>query len=339
MNKYVLPTILLAAFAAFPSVALAQAACDDGGVLVQAARAAENGDIFRVVGALLALSAAVILVGWIASRFESIPVWVWGVFGMLCAGGLASYGLWAPELFRSYIPEDIAVLIAAAVFAPSLAAFLSIFEGGPAWGFWLLLAASYAGLAIYQDNGIVGGAAVLSLLCAFGFTAGGGGLSYFWGFESEDKIPGTTAVALALAGVFAGLSFAGIEAPHWAKQFETGSFWIGSIVGGTGILIVSSKWYFGEKRHPPYALVQIASLIVLGGALYAGIAIDNDVLRNIALAFIGLFVLEKMVELTPNHPLGWVALAAVAAGACFGIATWYAQNPGGLDALFARIGG
>lgn len=281
--------------------------------------------VFLFLGAILVVAGF----GAVLSRiidFSWMSANAWGVVGCALSAGMISYGAWAPETFVQMVPESTVSFIGALIFAPSFAALLSGAEGKD-YVFTGILTAVYAGVAIWLGSHSIGFLAVLALLATLGFTAFGGGLSYCIGFDSEDKIPGATIAGILLAGGFSLAEFYGVSG-QWFSVFKDGAFWVGTFVAGTGMLIISAKWYTKEeaKRHMPYILRQILTIVVLGGAMYAGIMINNGTLLYIATAFMMLFIIEKLYEIAPENVLSYGVLTlALGAGLIYG-GNWLSDN-------------
>lgn len=282
--------------------------------------------LLTFLGAIL----VVIAVGGILGKlidFSWMSENAWGVLGCALSAGMMTYGLWAPELFTAVVPIPVVTFIGSLILIPSLAALLSGSDGPPS-AFTSILTVIYVIAALALQSQSIGFLAVLAFMSTLGFTGIGGGLSYAIGFESEDKLPAATIAGVLLAGGYALARFY-LPEQSMFSVFEAGAFWIGTFVAAIGMLIISTKWYNEDddgRRHMPYILRQVLAIAMYGGAMYAGIMINNGPLLYIAGGFAALYIIEKFYEVVPKNFFWYMGLTAIFGISMIWGAFWLKDN-------------
>jgi hypothetical protein len=161
--------------------------------------------------------------------------------------------------------------------------------------FFLILTAIFAAGALYYSSALIGGFAIFSLIGALSFEDALDSLANFIGFEDEGALARVTTVSYVLIAGHVILKVVGAQVPA-AQIFEPGMLYLGSLGGYTGMLISSGYWYF-DRRSGNYLSRQIAAIFLGVAALFGGLIFGIPVLQKIGGTFLALYLLEKLLEI------------------------------------------
>ncbi len=119
---------------------------------------------------------------------------------------------------------------------------------------------------------------------------------YGLGFRDEITVRRATVAAFEILALFIGLRLVGALLPALAV-FEFGALFLGSLVGYTGLLILSSRWH--ERRYDKkYLAFQGVAIIAGVGALFFGSVFHIDELQKIGGTFFVVYFIVKLCGVT-----------------------------------------
>ncbi|HXV27189.1 MAG TPA: hypothetical protein VD862_04170 [Candidatus Paceibacterota bacterium] len=192
---------------------------------------------------------------------------------------------------------------------------------GTGFGYFAVLAALYACVALLYTSSMIGFLAVIALMGALGFSVIAGPLCYCIGFQSEDALGKATVAAMAMLAAFVGFTIAGTGT---LEVFRPGALWMGSFVGFLGLLIASSKWY---ERNFPYAVMQVVTVIAGIAALFIGSVWHISEFQRIGGTFFALYLVEKYAEIPVRSMRGYAVLGLTGSAFVYWFCLTVKDNP------------
>ncbi|MDO8600756.1 MAG: hypothetical protein Q7R73_04100 [bacterium] len=182
-------------------------------------------------------------------------------------------------------------------------------------GYCMMLAVTWAAVAVAYQSELIGFFAVAALFGALGFFVRSYPFMTVIGFEDRDALNRATGAAFVLLVGFISFRISGIT-NSYAQLFSYGTYLIGSLVGFTGLLILA---YEGYGKHRGYISRQIP--IIVGGiaALFFGSVLAIPELQKIGGTFFGLYLLEKICDVPTEGRVGFAfkgfVISCIALGA------------------------
>ena len=107
------------------------------------------------------------------------------------------------------------------------------------------------------------------------------------------------------------------------KIFEAGALYSGGIVGGIGILILSSRWY----KKSTYMGANILAILVFFGGGFLSLLFGISGLSSVLLVFAVLWGTEKVIEIPIESIVGFGFRMLVAGGLLTYAWNWCHDNP------------
>lgn len=279
---------------------------------------------FQVIG-VTTLTAGVMYV------FRGVLTVIWGrlwavirdiadVLAHVFSLGLVVVGAWVPEEYRLWPVLGGCLLFAGSVF---LTIWLRKLKGDSPAGIYGLLTFVWGCVALYYGMPEVGFIAVAALMGLLGYSIVVTPFCYGFGFRDEPTMVRTTSAALVILVFYSVAQLFPSTVPALPAVFATGAFWLGSLVAFTGLLIVSNKLYFQEKKDSTYMWMQVVTLLVyLSGTAY-GMIFGINALAGMAGTFLVLYAAAKLVEVETNGHITF-GFKLMAIGGIFAGAWWYA---------------
>ncbi len=276
--------------------------------------------------AVVAIAAGIIFFfsGFLKLAWESIWLIVRNVADVLAYAtsfGLIALGNWMPEEYRLW-----PVMIGSILFAGSmkLTIWLRKIKTEKPTGFFAILTVVWGTIAIYYNMSEIGFLAVGAFMGILGFSVAVSPLCYAFGFENEKDIDAGTAAALMILLLYVLGHIFYPAMPNAVKVFMTGAFWLGSLVGYIGLLILSSKWVVESKRGN-YAWMQIITIAACIVGVAGGSTFGINALAGIAGTLFVFYLAGKLVEIPTNGMMGF-GLKLMLIGAVFSGAWMYAKD-------------
>ena len=234
--------------------------------------------------------------------------------------GLVILGAWVPEEYRLG-----AVLLGSILFAGSmiLMVWLREIKSEKPTGFFAVLMIVWGATAIYYNMSEVGFLAVIALMGILGFSVAVNPLCYSFGFRDEKSIDSGTAAALMVLSTYVIAHIFYPNMPQAMAVFTTGAFWLGSLVGYIGLLILSNKWFI-EERGGSYAWMQIVTIAACVVGVAVGLTFGINVLAGFAGTFAVFYFASKLIEIPTDGAMGF-GLKLIFIGVLF-YGTWLIAN-------------
>lgn len=160
---------------------------------------------------------------------------------------------------------------------------------------------AFAAGALLTASAWLGALTALSLFVLLGFVGEVIPFGYAVGFRDDNALGRATAAGFLLVTLYTILRLIDV-APSHLMIFETGSLVIGSIIGYLGLLIASIRWYPAKHRRH-WCWMQAISIVACFAGVFFGSLIGAASLQIIAGVFLGLLVIEKMVEIPVEDKL------------------------------------
>lgn len=187
------------------------------------------------------------------------------------------------------------------------------------WGF---LAMAWGAVAIFYGSEVIGFLSVMALMTALGFVCGVMPWGVYIGWNDEKMVSRGTTAAFVILGFYVLTHITGISSPQ-IDVFKTGAHFMGAFVYFLGILIMSSKWYFGREDDYTWfnKYLLLNALCIASGiaAFYLGSVFGMSSLLGIGGTLFSLYVLEKYFEI-PWKGVGWIwAMLFLAIGLYFAV--------------------
>jgi hypothetical protein len=149
-------------------------------------------------------------------------------------------------------------------------------------------------------------------------------LCYAIGFRKDSMIVQGTISALMILTFYAAQQVLVPDASAFIRVFAPGSFWLGSLVAFTGLLIMSNKWFL-EGKELSYGWMQlIATTVFFAGVAY-GMIFGVSSLAGIAGTFLVLFFVEKLLEVPADGMIGFGFKLMMVGGFLSGV-WWFAMQ-------------
>ena len=182
---------------------------------------------------------------------------------------------------------------------------------------FLLLAAIYAGVALYHDHWFVATMSVWSIYAAIGFTMGAMPGGYYSGFQQKEQPLIAFITSVVLVGTFLMLQTGVLKTdfPNKVALFENGSLFFGSFIGLLSMLIMSDRYYCSlvGRTNEMYVLMQFFMVGTCLVTLYFGNVLNITTLNSVGGTFLVLWLLDMQCHmfnaLSPNSLL--LALAMI----------------------------
>lgn len=172
---------------------------------------------------------------------------------------------------------------------------------------FIVLMIAWGATSLLYANTTIGFLSVAALMGAIGFSVSIGQLCYMLGFKNRQIIPTATTTALVVLALFVTLHIAGIHTKP-VKLFESGAFWLGSLVMYSGLLILSTKRYgYGALYLPMQILTVIAGIT----ALSIGNVWNLPVFRGVGSTFLILYLIQKPFEIPFEKKESYAAMALI----------------------------
>lgn len=265
--------------------------------------------VIMVLGILAVVGAVAYLFRYYVERLLrviiSIPVVVYELVFYTASLGSGVWGWLLPEPMHGYIGLLACLLFAGALgFSASYhrhLAHVSLFS--------MLLFLVWTPAAILFGSSFIGFFAIGALLSAMGFNMLVTMIFDSIRFHEETAIERFTFSAFMLLAIFIVLRLAGALIPALAV-FEFGALFLGSFVGYSGLLILSSRWY-GRNRRKAYWGFQIVAIIAGVGALFFGSVFQIGELQKIGGTFFVLYCILKIIEIPLRSQPAFAMLVAV----------------------------
>lgn len=163
--------------------------------------------------------------------------------------------------------------------------------------------------ALLFENPFIGFIAIGALLSALSFRI----LltPYGLGFRDEITVERATVAAFEVLALFIGLRLVGALLPALAV-FEVGALLLGSLIGYSGLLILSSRWHEGRRGYDKrYWAFQGVAIIAGVGALFFGSIFHIDELQKIGGTFFVLYCIAKLTEIPTRSRPAFALLIAI----------------------------
>lgn len=277
-------------------------------------------NVLWVFVALISVVAAVgLFMQYIAPLLEDLPAEM-VEFG---AYALSLGGMFVLPQFVSPALSFIAAIICAPVFAIAIAC-----RFGEWWRCTLATVAGVvAAAALVHGSGFLGGISVLLMLYLCG--------SWYFpllgdlGLEDTEYVPSAfyaSATMLIVTGV---LSY--WPSPDWLEVFQPGVYWLAGAVYTSGLLTLSSRYYYKNNDIGlRWVGWQIAAIVSGVFALYLGhvgaAQLGTTVLQEIGGTFLALYLIAKVIEL-PWEFKHWPWIALGSAVAAYQAVSFAASRP------------
>lgn len=176
---------------------------------------------------------------------------------------------------------------------------------------------------VYQSH-IIGLLTVGAVLAQLGFLINVSPFCYSFGFESDDAVVRGTAAGLALSGVFTAMQACGVTVPH-VELFAPGALGLGSLAGGVGLLILSSRFHRGGPSTYVHANILAAS-VFLGGA-FVSIVYRVSLAATMWTTFSLFYLPAKIIEVPADGMIAFGAKLLCCGGLLAGAWAWMKSNP------------
>jgi len=276
-----------------PAIALADTACPSLTTLQKAAAYVSLENFLWVIGVVL-LTSAILLIfkGIVAALLEQtafieVGLWVLTVglivkayYTMHGHGPTDDFSSWALIIGSLLIPGAISFSAHVRKLKPNMTRFSTILT--VVWG-------ALAIVFMAPSIGFLTMAAVISLL---GFSVVVTPLCYAFGYDDKDSIYRGTSASVIILILFTVYRAVGIHYPI-IDLFQSGAFWLGSLAGFVGLLILSSRYY--DRAN--YALMNVITPVVFIGFGTTAAIYGIRELTTMVGAFIIFFIADKIVEI------------------------------------------
>lgn len=188
----------------------------------------------------------------------------------------------------------------------------------------MILAVLMGAIALLLDNPIVGAFAVVALMAFFGFFIIAFPGVVTLGYDSDKALfSGTLASFLILVPATLAVAHQGSLGP--VEVFRAGIFWITTLSGYTGLLILAT---FHFSRHLGRYLAMQAVMVLMGlAALYFGSVYDIGELQKIGGTFFVVYLMSKPWDLPKTNVLMWSGLGLFTCVALFLLMREVGQHP------------
>ncbi len=238
---------------------------------------------------------------------RSVPIVVYEVVFYAASVGCGIGGWVLPEPIHNDIGLLACLLFAAALgFSASYRRHLA-----HTFLFSILLFLVWAPAAILFKSSLIGFIAIGALISALGFNELVKIAFESLRFRQKTVLENATFAAFLVLALFIGLRVLGALIPALAV-FEFGALFLGSLLGFTGLLILSNCWYYSRSHWERYWGFQIVSIVAGLGALFFGSVFQIGELQKIGGTFFVLYCLAKICDIpTKSRPAFSLLIAAV----------------------------
>lgn len=263
--------------------------------------------VLAIAGGIFGLFGHFILTFVVALRHALV------VLGFVVSIGLVVGAYWLAPDYQLW-----PVMIGCLGFMASIFAYISVWkiQGDDPKTVAAILTIAWGAAAAFYNLVEIGILANLALVTFLGFSVVVGRLSYGFGWHEDAKMRSGTAAALLLLAVFVAQKAIFPHAPAYVQVFATGTFWVGSIVAFTGLLIMSSKWY--DMTHSNYLAMQLITIIIYVTCIAVGMILHINPLAGAAGVFLAFYVAAKPMEISdagfPAFCVGLIITGALMSG-------------------------
>lgn len=273
-------------------MAFADAACPSLTTLQKAASYVSLENFLWMIGVVL-ITAAILLIfkGLVAALLEQtafIEVGLWGLtIGLIVKAYYTMHGTGPADDFSSWALIIGSLLIPGAI---SFSAHIRKMKSNLI-RFSAILTVIWGALAIVfmaPSIGFLTMAAVISLL---GFSVIVTPLCYAFGYDDNDSLYRGTLSSMIILVLFTAYRAFGIHYPI-IDLFQSGAFWLGSLAGFVGLIILSSRYYKAN-----YAIMNMITPVIFVGFGTTAAIYGIKELTTMVGAFIIFFIADKIVEI------------------------------------------
>lgn len=174
----------------------------------------------------------------------------------------------------------------------------------------------YAVVAIYHQNWLVGVLTVMMLFFTFGFLFGAMFGGYYTGFADNNSTLRCFIVSLLLHGFMIGMNTGFItgNVTYYAKIFETGVYFWGSLVGSIAMLIMSDEIYLVYRNQYDAGLFMVMQVLMAVHCLammYFGNMLNITSYKSIGGTFLVLWGLDFERTILKKMGSGHLTIALV----------------------------
>lgn len=177
---------------------------------------------------------------------------------------------------------------------------------------------AFAAATLITTSSWMGAFAALALMALLGFMADIIPFGYVIGFKDETALARATSAGLIIVAAFMALHVLNLSPPH-VMAFETGALVVGGFVGYLGLLIVGTHWYPNRQN---WLLMQVIVLILCFAGVISASIFGLKSIQIIAGVFLGLWTIEKMLEIPGVGFVPWLLKGMAASGALYLIVTY-----------------
>jgi hypothetical protein len=270
----------------------------------------------------LAVGACIFFWGFITWAIENLWNLIRGivdVVGYAASAALVIGGASVSPEYQLWLVLGGCILFGASVQAT---VWLRELKGDSPTPIFALYAVVWGAVAVYYNMPEVGFLAVAAVMGLIGFSVWVSPFCYAFGFRKDEDIAAGTAAALMLLIAYClGKVFAPEAAPA-LKVFEPGVFWLGSLVGYIGLLILSNKWYQG--RNGFYGPMQVVACLFYFAGIAIGMIFGINALAGIAGTMLVFYAAAKLIEIEADTAMGWGFKIMLVGGVFSG--AWYWAN-------------
>lgn len=203
------------------------------------------------------------------------------------------------------------------MFAAGYAAFIRGAEPNPTQ-FSGIFVVIWGALALYFHSTEVGFLTIGAVMSFMGFSVVVTPFCYGFGFGDDDSMARGTVSGLLVAAAYTAIQVMKSNLGPF-EVFQSGALWLGSFVGFTGLLILSSRWFDSAKHYVP---MNFLALVVYVGMASVGMIYGLREITTMSIAFLILFLISKPMEIpTENYVTFGIKLIFIA-GVCAGAWQW-----------------
>lgn len=234
--------------------------------------------------------------------------------------GLVAYGSWVPEEYRLTPVLSGSILFAASIV---LMVWLRKIKTKEPTGFFAILTVVWGAIAIYYNMSEIGFLAMAALMGVLGFSVAVSPLCYSFGFKDEKSVDAGTAAALMILATYVIAQIFYPNMPQAMAVFTTGAFWLGSLVGYIGLLILSNKW-FVEMKEGNYAWMQVVTIALCLSGVAIGVTFGINALAGVAGTISVFYFASKLIEIPADDSMTFGLKLVLIGGFFYG--AWFIAN-------------
>jgi len=168
----------------------------------------------------------------------------------------------------------------------------------------LWMFATWIPLSIIFQSSLFSWITVITLYLSLGFSFVSSYICYFFGYGDEGVIIRSSIASISLLGIFFTLKIKNIGNVI-LKPFGTPVMCMGSICLLFALIIFTSYWtyYHNQNRFQKFMFRQLLFLAVIAIELYIGSVYNIDSVRNTAITFLVIWMMQKYCEI--HNELHW----------------------------------